>query len=247
MWFGDEKNKSKLTIKDKIKILKKAFHQKLTANIVLKYLCKEYNLEKDEIFGFRIKHGKKKKDSEKIITSLDSILNFNFDTMDKKTGEQFLNSKKFMWENFFNDKKQEFVFPKNVDDLNLIDKYVLAISKSKVVEKRIENLSFLETTNTKKDIRYLARNSDSYSETHSYSFKALKEIIPWLLITNKNQYEILIEIGKNVNNKKYNFEKSKYISSSWVNDLIISPNAKRSLMQTIKVINSILKNIFIKK
>lgn len=81
----------------------------------------------------------------------------------------------------------------------------------------------------------------SYSGTHSLSKKAIKLIEDELFETNKNQMELFTE--KNLVPYKMDFkdEKIKYIPKTFVDKWILSPVVKRSMIQSINVVNEILK------
>ena len=235
-------NKQKLTKEDKIEIIKIGFEKNITVNRVKEAISKKYDIGKDQIKGFRIETTKKKK--AEIITKLSSLFEFNFNAS-KTTGQVI--SKPFKWEDFYNNGKWNLSL--DSQNLNLIDKYVYQTSLSSVKDKRLVNLGFLKDEEygyKDSDVDYLVENSSAFNKTHSWSFKALNEFIPWLLEENLNQMQLAHNKGIKVN-RELDFSKSKYITKDWIQNLVITPTAKRSLIQTINVINAILKQYVYKK
>ncbi len=233
LWWGSFENKFKLNKHQKIHLLKLAFlddgnENKFNVQEVQKYISKEFNIKRKEINGFRTSKAKLKQSKE--ITEINSLKTFNT-----------LVTKKIKWEDFFDPEKNELKLKNNI-----IDKWVLECFKSKVIKERKQSLSFLRKYDySQKEIIDLATKSPSFDKTHSFSLKALQEFIPLMLNSSKNQSQI-INTNLKINNEEKVFSKSKYIPKNWVNNIIISPVSKRSIIQTIKIINSILKKYIYK-
>ncbi|MDC3425729.1 type II CRISPR RNA-guided endonuclease Cas9 [Aquibacillus sp. 3ASR75-11] len=79
----------------------------------------------------------------------------------------------------------------------------------------------------------------NYSKTHSLSLKLIKQILPDLWSTPKNQMELFSEMG--ISPEKVKLTNRKYIPYDHIDDWILSPVVKRSLKQSIRVINEIMK------
>ena len=80
-----------------------------------------------------------------------------------------------------------------------------------------------------------------FTGSHSLSKKAIKLIEDDLLETSKNQMELFNEKGLIPYKMDFKDEKIKYIPKDYVNNWILSPTVKRSMIQTINVVNEILK------
>ncbi|MDI4567900.1 MAG: type II CRISPR RNA-guided endonuclease Cas9, partial [Mycoplasma sp.] len=81
----------------------------------------------------------------------------------------------------------------------------------------------------------------AYSTNHSLSYKAMRLMIPILIIERKNQMQIAHENnwGSQV---RFNNTNSKYINlSNKLDKLVGTPTVKRSIRQTINLINAIIK------
>jgi hypothetical protein len=183
----------KLTTKDKLEILKISFNTNSNFNRTIKYITNKYeNISKEDISGFRFNTKK-----EPILTKINSYFVFKklFDKTKIKTKFNFNNFEDFIKE--FNSNK--------------IDDFVNILNKTKEIEKRkikIQNIFKvdLDEENLFKEIK---NSKINFSETHSLSYKALKEYIPELLKQNEN-YSTL-SFYKNQNNKNINFIEKKYL------------------------------------
>lgn len=104
--------------------------------------------------------------------------------------------------------------------------------KRSQLKEKLHNLS--DST-----IEILAKIKNSYFDGwHSLSIKAMNEIIDDLYETSKNQMEIFTERGMLKNNlDKYQNRRS--IPEDVVDTEILSPIAKRSIRQSIKIVNKI--------
>lgn len=81
---------------------------------------------------------------------------------------------------------------------------------------------------------------NTFSSWHSLSIKAMKQMIPELYETSKNQMQIVTAWG--IQKPKYTkYKDMKYIPEDSVLEDIYNPIATRSIRQTIKVINALLK------
>ena len=92
-------------------------------------------------------------------------------------------------------------------------------------------------------------NDDDRNGSHSYSLEALQSLIPFLFY-GKNNSEIVIKSDdfiqkidkRNFKLKTINIEKnSKFLNLALIDEIIISPSAKRGLRQAFKIVNEILR------
>ena len=221
------KEKYKLDIDQKMEIVKLAFENKSYLGKLKKWFTNNQLPEIEDWSGFRV--DKKRK---KIITELSSLHDFN---------KQFKN---FELTVSFDD-----IFKNNqYMEKNIVNKYVDICSKTKNPDTRKEQFineiikDKKNVNNFDKSIEAIVENSMGYSSNHSLSYKAMHKIIPHLIESDKNQMQILHETNY-FGQKRSSFNKnSKYISKKWVNDEILSPTVKRSIIQTINVVNAIIKN-----
>lgn len=86
----------------------------------------------------------------------------------------------------------------------------------------------------------LKTNKSLYSKWHSFSLKLMRELREDLYKKPVNQMNILIEKGIKKSVKK-SFDKYKYIPEGFLNDDIYNPVVRRSVNQSIKIINAIIK------
>lgn len=120
-------------------------------------------------------------------------------------------------------------------NFELLDEIVDILTKTKGVEERVEKLKAILNDFSQDFLNDLSRLS-GFSAYHSLSFKAIYEMIDDLYITNDNQMQILTRKGleKNRINSLKGLKKIPYDDEQ-----ILSPVAKKSQRETIKVINSI--------
>ncbi len=123
--------------------------------------------------------------------------------------------------------------PELKEDRDKIDEVskILTIyqTQDKIKEKLGEILDGIEIKNIE--------NLPSYTGSHSLSKKAMNEILDELLNTSKNQMELFTE--KNLIPYKMNFKEMKKIPKNYIKEWILSSVVKRSLSQTLNVINEI--------
>lgn len=80
-----------------------------------------------------------------------------------------------------------------------------------------------------------------FTGSHSLSKKAIKLIENDLLETSKNQMELFNDYELVPYKMDFKDEKIKYIPKDYVNNWVLSPTVKRSMFQTINIVNEILK------
>jgi len=134
----------------------------------------------------------------------------------------------------------------NYEDFSLEDKDRLSeiLNKSKDYKSLVKNCED-EFSNFKEDdmallFSFLQKNKTLYSNWHSFSLKIMREMRGDLYKNPKNQMNLLIEKGikKSI---EADFSKYKYIPLNFLDDEIYNPVVKRSVNQSIKIINSIIK------
>ncbi len=203
-------------------------NQKLTTKDKLEILKISFNTNSN--FNRTIKYITNKYEN----ISKEDISGFRFNT--KKEPILTKIKTKFNFNNF-----EDFIKEFNS---NKIDDFVNILNKTKEIEKRkikIQNIFKvdLDEENLFKEIK---NSKINFSETHSLSYKALKEYIPELLKQNENYSTLsFYKNQKNQNNKNINFIEKKYLDKKWIEELIASPNTKRGLFQTTGLLNEIIK------
>lgn len=79
----------------------------------------------------------------------------------------------------------------------------------------------------------------NYSQTHSLSMKLIKQVIPDLWSTSKNQMQLFTEMG--LKPQRVTLSGRKYIPYEHIDEWILSPVVKRSFKQSIRIVNEIIK------
>lgn len=132
------------------------------------------------------------------------------------------------------------------DNLNIEEKDELAkiLSKSMDYKSLVNNCknSFLNFTEeeTKLLFDFLQNNKNLYSRWHSFSLKLMREMREDLYTKRINQMNFLTEKGIK-KSLKGTFENHKYIPIGFLDDEIYNPIVRRSINQSIKIINAIFK------
>lgn len=124
----------------------------------------------------------------------------------------------------------------NADLLNQIAETLTIYQSAEDIQ---EELTELEPKLTQEEIEQIS-NLTGYTGTHRLSLKAINLILDELWHTSDNQMTIFNRL-KFVP-KKVDLSQQKEIPTSLVDDFILSPVVKRSFIQSIKVINAIIKN-----
>ena len=182
---------------------------------VEKYIKSHY--QSDVISGYRVNAKRKE-----IITSL----------------EAFHKIKKFLkvsiWDYFTDD----FQIKKN----NLFDIIFEHFSKNYDLEERWQFLKkeYKNLFNEGLNYEFFKKNSDNFTKYHAFCKQCLwGEFIPTMLREPLNQMQIQENSNSLVLPFKVNHNKH-HINLDWVDKLIASPTVKRSLIQTVHIINSII-------
>lgn len=129
----------------------------------------------------------------------------------------------------------------NADLLNQIAE-ILTIYQS--AEDIQEEIAALEAKLTQKEIEQIS-NLTGYTGTHRLSLKAINLVLDELWHTSDNQMTIFNRLK--LVPKKVDLSQQKEIPTSLVDDFILSPVVKRSFIQSIKVINAIIKKFGLPK
>ncbi|MDY5059238.1 type II CRISPR RNA-guided endonuclease Cas9 [Staphylococcus simulans] len=129
----------------------------------------------------------------------------------------------------------------NADLLNQIAETLTIYQSAEDIQ---EELTELEPKLTQEEIEQIS-NLTGYTGTHRLSLKAINLILDELWHTSDNQMTIFNRL-KFVP-KKVDLSQQKEIPTSLVDDFILSPVVKRSFIQSIKVINAIIKKFGLPK
>lgn len=133
-----------------------------------------------------------------------------------------------------NEDRHEFY----TSNFEVMDEFINIITKTKVVEERINQIKKLNYDFISDDEIEAIANIPGISGYHALSFKAIYELNQELMDTDENQMQILYRLNL-VHNE---IEKYKDLSSIPSNhELILNPVVQRSLNETIKVINAVRK------
>ncbi len=209
----------KLSPSQKLACLKIAFTSKTNTNSIIKWLVKTFNVEKNDIKGFRID-----KSGKPLTTPLTS-LHFINDQMLK------FNHKVITFEDIFSNNKFVGV---------VVDQVVDILAKTKIIDKRVTQLSAIHDWKNNDALLLSLAQGPSWSETHALSYKVMQLMIPMMLETHQNQMQIAYNLGWK-SSKQLNVANQRYIPKNWIEDLIGTPTVKRALRQTINLLNDIFK------
>jgi CRISPR-associated endonuclease Csn1 len=119
-----------------------------------------------------------------------------------------------------------------LDNIELLDQISEILTSTKVLDERIDKITNLNTILDKKTIKDLAL-LPGFTQYHSFSFKALRLLNKEMMITSRNQMQIIHD-QKLI--KKSPIEKLVLDES-----LILSPVAKRAHREALKVVNELIK------
>lgn len=125
-----------------------------------------------------------------------------------------------------------------ITDWETIDEIARILTIYQTNDKIISNIEKLGISVTD-EIKEKLDKLPTYTGSHSLSKKAMMTIMDDLLETSKNQMELFTEAG--ITSCKMDFTGKTTIPKDYVDEWISSPVAKRSLTQTINVINAVHK------
>lgn len=120
-------------------------------------------------------------------------------------------------------------------DFSTLDSIVDVLTKTKGIDERIEGISSILNDQSIDVIRALA-NIGGMTQYHALSFKAIKEMLNELFMTNDNQMQVLARKGL-AKNRADHLKGLKRIPFD--DELILSPVAKKAQRETIKVVNAV--------
>ena len=209
----------KLTLEDKLKILKISFEVKSNLNKTIKYIIDKYKTLEENISGFRVD-----KKRQLLLTKIESYPVF----------KELFGKVEFDFDNFEN-------FTNQIID-NKIDSFVDILSQTKEIEKRNDKIKKDFNVSIDNEKLFKEASKIKSSQTHSLSYKALREYIPELLKQNENYSTLSYEkrFGKN-NGVNKDLDKNQI--KNWINEeLVASPSVKRSLNQTFLLLKAITKH-----
>ncbi|MGL5723460.1 type II CRISPR RNA-guided endonuclease Cas9 [Cetobacterium sp.] len=126
----------------------------------------------------------------------------------------------------------------NIEDIDIIDEIAKILTVYQTNDRIIEKILELGLDITDEQIERINKLS-TYTGSHSLSKKAMVLILEDLLETNKNQMQLFTEKG--LVSYKMDFVGKKQIPKNYIEEWILSPVVKRSIFQTINVINSVHK------
>ncbi len=123
----------------------------------------------------------------------------------------------------------------NAELLNQIAEILTIYQSSEDIKEELANLN---SELAQEEIEQISKLT-GYTGTHSLSLKAINLILDELWHTNDNQMAIFNRLK--LVPKKVDLSQQKEIPTTLVDDFILSPVVKRSFIQSIKVINAIVK------
>lgn len=200
----------------------------------------------DEIFNVKTKSCSSKKVISiiKDVCKLENNLDIKGYRTDKSGNPEFhtmeanRNIKRFIGEN-------DFSFSYEDLDVNILNKFAEVLNKSYdmglMIKLAGEELKFLNDEDIRLLYRYRQENKALYSRWHSFSLKLMEEIRSELYEEPKNQMQILSEKVLSRKNTEV-FQKYKYIPVDIMEEDIYNSVVRKSLRESIKIVNAILKN-----
>lgn len=208
------------------------------------------NKEKEEIFNLIKEQWLKGKNKNISIKDISKICSRNSDTIsvDDISGYSDIQGKLSTLENYSTIIK--LFLENNViqNEFEILDIKILMLANSfyEILRKNpsdvLKQKQSIEESNFKIDeesLENILKNKiKSLSSTHSLSYKAMLEYINEAKEHPINQR---VFFSEHLNAKIGKVDKSKYIKSKMLNEMIISPTTRRALRQSINVLNRIFK------
>lgn len=160
----------------------------------------------------------------------ESISGYRIDKSDKPLFTEFKGYKNILKELKNNNLPADFI----IGNIKLVDAIMEILTKEKDVEKIKQDL--VKQLYLDIDTAAVISKVSGISEYHSLSAKAIQNILPDLWATSKNQMQLFSEAGMVVaKDQKLAGDKISMDIENWV----VSPVVKRSVHETIKVINAL--------
>ena len=125
-----------------------------------------------------------------------------------------------------------------LDDEDLLDDIARILTIYQTPQDIVKKLQESEESLTENQLNKLSTLT-GYTGTHRLSVKLMKNIMDDLWHTPDNQMAIFSK--RKIRPKKYTFEGKKSIPTDMVDDFILSPAVRRAFIQSIRVINAIIK------
>ncbi len=138
----------------------------------------------------------------------------------------------------YHDLNKIFLDKKNLENIELLDEiaFILTLYQDPLsIKEALDQLQDLLTESEKEAIAHL----NGYTGTHRLSLKCLHLLIDEMWQTSRNQMEVFTAL--NLKPQKYQLSKQKQIPKNMVEAFILSPVVKRSFIQSIEIVNSIIK------
>lgn len=129
------------------------------------------------------------------------------------------------------------------DDVEILDSISKIATYYQDVETRKEKYreELKDVAGVTEEIIETLAKKIKFTGSHSLSKKAIKLIENDLLETSKNQMELFYDYELVPYKMDFKDENIKYIPKDYVNNWVLSPTVKRSMFQSINVVNEILK------
>lgn len=124
-----------------------------------------------------------------------------------------------------------------LENASVLDQIAWICTIYQTPSHRLEELEKLDLPLSEDKLDHISELN--YGGTHRLSLKLIQFMLPDLWDTNKNQMELVTEQG--LKPKDVDYSGRKYLPYNHVNEMILSPVVRRSLIQTIRVINGVIK------
>jgi CRISPR-associated endonuclease Csn1 len=124
-----------------------------------------------------------------------------------------------------------------IENPEVLDKITWICTIYQTPTHRLEKLIELDLPISEEKLEQISELN--YGGTHRLSLKLIQYMLPDLWDTSKNQMEILTEQG--LKPKDVDYSGRKYLPYNHINEMVLSPVVRRSLIQTIRVINGVIK------
>src|SRR5699024_384876 len=122
----------------------------------------------------------------------------------------------------------------NADILDAIAERATIYQTPQDIAEELKTLNLPLTQNELNNLSML-----NYAQTHALSLKLIKQVLPDLWSTTKNQMQLFTEMG--LKPKTVKLSGKRYIPYNHIDEWILSPVVKRSFKQSIRVVNAVIK------
>ncbi|MDF9866584.1 CRISPR-associated endonuclease Csn1 [Bacilli bacterium PM5-3] len=218
----------KLTKEQKEIIIKNILDSK--SNVKLKFISKVCGCEVDDISGYRIdKDGKPLLHAFDEYRKLKKAIDIEIENIDSENKEKIMKIyNDFLINTSIIDEIYD-IATLNTDIENIkpaINKFVIEGKLNETVEEFI--------------IKYLKKECSSIRDWSSFSYKIMKKLIPEMLDTGDEQQTCLTRMGY-FNFDNHDLKNKKSIPIEDILDEIYNPVVQRSIRQTLRIVNDLLK------